>query len=107
MRKYQPNEPVGCHPAPAGSILNLPWLLLHRLFFTTTGGKDASDKYHKCRISVFGSRFWVLGGVDNRGFGLATFLNSVAQAFSLWEVNRPLAGLAFLIEIIQVFIVPV
>jgi hypothetical protein len=75
--------------APAGSILNLPWLLLHRLVFTTTGGKDASDKYHKGWFSVSGFRFWVLGGVDKRDFGLAKFVNSVTQAFSKWGVNRP------------------
>jgi hypothetical protein len=33
--------------APAGSSLNLPWSLINRMFITTTGGKDASDKYHK------------------------------------------------------------
>jgi hypothetical protein len=37
----------GCHYAPVGSSLNLPWSLLHRMFFTMTGGNDASDKYHK------------------------------------------------------------
>ena len=74
---------MGCHIALADSILNLPWLLLHRLFFTTTRGKDASDKYHKCRFSVFGFRFSLKGEVDKRDFGLAKFVNSVAQAFSL------------------------
>jgi hypothetical protein len=44
---------MGCRHAPAGSILDLPWSFLHRLLFTTTGGKDASDKYHKCRFSIF------------------------------------------------------
>jgi hypothetical protein len=47
IQTYQPEGPVGRHLALAGSILNLPWLLLDRLFITTTGGKGASDKYHK------------------------------------------------------------
>jgi hypothetical protein len=88
---YSNYQPDGLGKAPLGLplILNLPVLLLYRLFITTTGGKDASDKYHKCGFSVFGFRFWVLGGVDKRDFSLAKLVNSVAQAFSLWGVNRP------------------
>jgi acid phosphatase class B len=33
--------------AAAGSSLSLPWSLLHPVFITMGGGKDASDKYHK------------------------------------------------------------
>jgi hypothetical protein len=40
-------------------------------------------------MQVFWFRFWVLGEVDIRDFCLAKFVNSVAQAFSLWGVNRP------------------
>jgi hypothetical protein len=50
------------------------------------GGREASDKYHKRRFSVFCflffvCGFWEEGQVDDRDFGLAKFVNSWSQAF--------------------------
>jgi len=38
---------------PAGLYKSLLWSLLHRWIFTTGGGKDASDKYHKNKNQKF------------------------------------------------------
>jgi hypothetical protein len=35
------------YAAPAGSSLNLSWFTLYQVFITMTGGREASDKYHK------------------------------------------------------------
>ena len=32
---------------PGRLQLNLPWFMLYPVFFTMTGGREASDKYHK------------------------------------------------------------
>jgi hypothetical protein len=40
------------------------------MFITMTGGKDASDKYHKCGLSDFGFSFLGNCGIGVSDFGL-------------------------------------
>jgi len=49
------------------------------MFFTTAGGRDASDKYHKSRFQFL--VFSRGAKMDDQGFSLEKLFKSVTQAF--------------------------